>query len=109
MSQGGKWTLRTQRPAGRRFNYTEGMFRWGIFLVAAASFSADSRIVLREGWTLSPNGGASHRIPVPSTVFSELVEAKVYPDPYFGTNLRGVPDAPFRRSWWYRTEFKMPA
>ena len=63
---------------------------------------------------------------VPSTVFSALVKDRVYPDPYVGTNLRSVPgvsyavftnfsevamppDSPFRHSWWYRTEFEVPA
>lgn len=63
---------------------------------------------------------------VPSTVLSALVEDRVYLDPYFGMNLRTFPgttypvygdfanimmppDSPFRHSWWYRTEFKVPA
>ena len=62
---------------------------------------------------------------LPSTVLSALVEDKVYPDPYIGTNLRSVPgttypifedfsnikmppNSPFRQSWWFRTEFKLP-
>ncbi len=62
---------------------------------------------------------------LPSTVMSALVEDKVYPDPYTGVNLRSVPgttypifedfsnvpmppSSPFRQSWWYRTEFKLP-
>ncbi|MGA2572234.1 MAG: sugar-binding domain-containing protein [Terracidiphilus sp.] len=62
---------------------------------------------------------------VPSTVLSALVEQHVYPDPYVGMNLRSIPgtsypifanfselrmppDSPFRHSWWYRTEFKLP-
>jgi exo-1,4-beta-D-glucosaminidase len=62
---------------------------------------------------------------VPSTVISALVEDKVYPDPYTGMNLRSIPGttypifedfsnipmppgSPFRQSWWYRTEFKLP-
>jgi exo-1,4-beta-D-glucosaminidase len=57
---------------------------------------------------------------------SALVEDKVYPDPYVGMNLRSIPgtnyaifedfsnvqmppSSPFRQSWWYRTEFKLPA
>jgi exo-1,4-beta-D-glucosaminidase len=61
----------------------------------------------------------------PSTVMSALVEDKVYPDPYTGMNLRSIPGttypifedfsiipmpptSPFRQSWWYRTEFKLP-
>jgi len=63
---------------------------------------------------------------VPSTVVGTLVENKVYPDPFFGMNLRLMPgckypiganfsllpmpeDSPFRNSWWYRTEFRLPA
>ncbi len=63
---------------------------------------------------------------VPSTVLAALVAAKVYPDPYFGMNLRRIPGAsypigrnfaklpmppesPFRSAWWFRTEFELPA
>jgi len=63
---------------------------------------------------------------VPSTVAGTLVDDKVYPDPFVGMNLRTMPgcsypiganfsllpmpeDSPFRVSWWYRTEFKLPA
>jgi len=62
---------------------------------------------------------------VPSTVLSALVEQHVYPDPDVGMNLRSIPgtsypifenlselrmppESPFRHSWWYRTEFKLP-
>jgi exo-1,4-beta-D-glucosaminidase len=67
-----------------------------------------------------------YRATVPTTVFNALVEQHCYPDPYVGMNLRTVPgttypmyrnfsnfpmppDSPFRHSWWYRTEFKLPA
>jgi exo-1,4-beta-D-glucosaminidase len=63
---------------------------------------------------------------IPSTVVGALVRNKVYPDPYFGMNLRSIPgtsygigmnfanmpmpeDSPFRQPWWYRSEFKLPA
>ena len=63
---------------------------------------------------------------VPSTVVGTLVDDKVYPDPFVGMNLRLIPgcsypigsnfslrpmpeDSPFRSSWWYRTEFQLPA
>jgi exo-1,4-beta-D-glucosaminidase len=63
---------------------------------------------------------------VPSTVVGTLVEDKLYPDPLAGMNLRMIPgcsypiganfslrpmpaDSPFRVSWWYRTEFQLPA
>jgi exo-1,4-beta-D-glucosaminidase len=67
-----------------------------------------------------------HRTQVPSTVLASLVADKTYPDPYFAMNLRSIPgttypiatnfahepvpdDSPFKCSWWYRTEFLLPA
>jgi exo-1,4-beta-D-glucosaminidase len=66
------------------------------------------------------------RARVPSTVLAALVADKTYPDPYFAMNLRAIPgttypiatnfahqpvpdDSPFKCSWWYRTEFFLPA
>jgi exo-1,4-beta-D-glucosaminidase len=63
---------------------------------------------------------------VPSTVLGALIEGRVYPDPYNGMALRSIPgtsypigfnfsnanmppDSPFRKPWWYRTEFSVPA
>lgn len=58
---------------------------------------------------------------VPSTVLGILVENKVYPDPYFGTNIESIPgytssrraempdDSPFKVAWWYRTVFSLPS
>jgi exo-1,4-beta-D-glucosaminidase len=62
---------------------------------------------------------------VPSTVLAAQTANKVFPDPYFGTNLRNIPgtsypigqnfsnlpmpqDSPYRCGWWYRTEFNAP-
>jgi exo-1,4-beta-D-glucosaminidase len=62
---------------------------------------------------------------VPSTVLGVLTADKVYPDPYYGMNLRSIPgttypvgtnfsnsetppDSPFGVSWWYRKEFSPP-
>jgi exo-1,4-beta-D-glucosaminidase len=59
---------------------------------------------------------------VPSTIVGVLLENKVYPDPFFGMNLRSIPgttyriatnfsnsemraDSPFRGGWWYRRQF----
>jgi exo-1,4-beta-D-glucosaminidase len=67
-----------------------------------------------------------YAVQVPTTVTAALVKQKVYPDPYFGMNLRSFPgvsypaganfsilemnsDSPFAVSWWYRTEFTLPA
>src|SRR5579871_4810941 len=37
-----------------------------------------------------------YRSAVPSTVVNALVENKVYPDPYFGMNLRSIPGTSYR-------------
>jgi exo-1,4-beta-D-glucosaminidase len=63
---------------------------------------------------------------VPTTVVAALVRDKIYPDPFFGMNLRSIPgtsyrigvnfsnvampeDSPFAVPWWYRREFVLPA
>jgi len=67
-----------------------------------------------------------HRTNLPNTVVGALVDDKTYPDPTYGTNLKSLPgmgyssktffalqempkDSPFRCSWWFRTEFSVPA
>src|SRR5256885_3567459 len=67
-----------------------------------------------------------HHTDIPSTVVGALVTDKTYPDPNYGTNLKSLPgmdystktffanqdmpkDSPFRCSWWFRTEFSLPA
>jgi len=64
-----------------------------------------------EGW---------HPVTVPTTVLAALVENGVYPDPYYGLNLKSIPgykegrwlampkDSPFYVPWWYRTEVALP-
>ncbi len=82
-----------------------------------------------KGEALSKPGYAAqgwYSVTVPNTVVGALVENGTYPDPYFGMNLRKIPgttypigerftllptpaDSPFKPSWWYRTEFTVPA
>ena len=119
--------------------------RYGIVFAIAVSTLASGqglRIDLHEGWRIQSsakvtgNGDeistAKYRprdwypADIPSTVIATLVKNHVYPDPYFGMNLRSIPgtkygigmnfanmampeDSPFRPSWWYRTEFQVPA
>ncbi len=62
---------------------------------------------------------------VPGTVLGSQVAARVFPDPFFGMNLRKIPGtdyplgkifgyfpmsskSPYHCSWWYRTEFTSP-
>jgi exo-1,4-beta-D-glucosaminidase len=107
----------------------------------ARAQTGEQRSLLKDGWAIQssakvPNKGADISQPgfptgswysttVPSTVVAALVDNHVYPDPYFGMNLRQFPgmnykigsnfsneemskDSPFRVSWWYRTEFTAP-
>jgi exo-1,4-beta-D-glucosaminidase len=105
-------------------------------LASSAEFMG--RILLNEDWQLQssakiPVGGEAistarfkatdwHPATVPSTVVGCLVEAGMYPDPFFGTNLLAIPstvwprgsrtnagDNPFSVSWWYRKEFRATA
>jgi exo-1,4-beta-D-glucosaminidase len=101
---------------------SEVVLRAGWMLESACQVRATGEQISRpgfrtEGW---------HVVTVPSTVVAALVADKTFPDPYFGTNLRSIPGAsyplgqnfallampkgsPFRCSWWYRTEFRLPA
>lgn len=83
----------------------------------------ENKLFLSEGWTIqssnlvNENGSIiSTRVfspvgwfpaSVPSTILAALVENGAYPDPYFGMNLKSIPDLT-GSSWWYRTEFVLP-
>lgn len=112
------------------------------FLAAAASMTAENTIPLRENWQLlsackvTDSGetistttfktDAWLKTSVPSTVLAAQVKAGIFPDPYFGDNLRKIPgtsypighnfanlpmpaDSPYACGWWYRREFTVPA
>src|SRR5262249_22868400 len=99
-------------------------------------------LALRAGWTmqssckveakgavLSSPGFDSrgwYKVSVPTTVVAALVKDGVYPDPYFGMNLRSLPgvdypiggtflslrtpqDSPYIMPWWFRKEFVIPS
>lgn len=106
-----------------------------------AAGNPNSKLALKEGWVIQssalvPERGETlstakfipkdwHPASIPSTVLAALVQNNIYPDPYFGMNLRSIPgtsypigqnfsnlpmppDSPFRPSWWYRTQFRLP-
>lgn len=115
-----------------------GIFLAGVFTTSTAQTQSElqgnwsiqsSGEVHADGAAISSVGFATNNwypAKVPSTVLSALVEDQVYPDPYTGMNLRSIPGttypifedfsnllmppaSPFRQSWWYRTEFNLPA
>jgi exo-1,4-beta-D-glucosaminidase len=118
-----------------------------IFIIFLISFSLflscvnqnninSNKILLADDWMLQSSAeikekGKSLSLPefnpkgwyptsVPTTVLAALIENEVYPDPYFGDNLKSIPgyrdgrwlamhrDSPFYPSWWYRNEFEIP-
>ncbi len=107
-----------------------------------AGLHGEAALSLRDDWTLQSSCKVAergetlstpafrpkdwYRVTVPTTVVAALVEHKVYPDPFFGMNLRSFPgvtypiganfsniamqqDSPFLVPWWYRKEFVLPA
>ncbi len=115
------------------------------FLLAAGIFSTavlcqttkSEKILLRDNWAIQSSTEIKaegktisssafepvkwYPATVPSTVLGTLVENKVYPDPYFGTNIESIPgytasrraempeNSPFKVAWWYRTVFSLPS
>lgn len=83
---------------------------------------ASSTEVGLDGAVLSSEGyDDSKWVParVPGTVFGALVDAKLFDDPFYGTNLQRIPgwtlsflpmpeDSPYAVPWWWRTEFDLP-
>jgi exo-1,4-beta-D-glucosaminidase len=111
-------------------------------LALAPMLRAGTVTPLHEGWqlqsacklqatgdTIATNGFQPEgwvKTVVPSTVLASQASAGVFPDPYYGMNLRQIPgttypigrvfaqmpmaqDSPYRCGWWYRTEFTAPA
>ncbi len=110
-------------------------------LLLCSALPAAEKIVLRQGWAIQSSADVReagdtvstagfeprgwYPATLPSTVLSALVADQVYPDPYFGMNLRSIPgasyrvsanfsniamppDSPFRHAWWYRAKFELP-
>ena len=113
-----------------------------VIAVLPCSLAAETRTPLHDDWQLQSAckvtaDGASIsalqfptvewlKTSVPSTVLAAQVKAGVFPDPYFGTNLRQIPgtsypighnfsnlpmpaDSPYACGWWYRKQFDAPA
>ena len=107
----------------------------------ASTHPTEARLMLHEGWSLqtsakveakpevisTPQFAAKGWMPVtvPTTVVAAQVKDKIFPDPYFGMNLRSLPgvnypiggnfsnipmapDSPYAVSWWYRKTFAVP-
>jgi exo-1,4-beta-D-glucosaminidase len=106
----------SDKSRGEKVNLQSGWALQSSCQVSASGEQISAAGFKTDGW---------HSTDVPSTVVAALVADKTYPDPYYGMNLRDIPgttypvgknfsllpmptDSPFRCSWWYRTEFKLP-
>jgi exo-1,4-beta-D-glucosaminidase len=95
--------------------------REGWQLESACKLQATGETIATEGF----QAGGWLKTAVPSTVLASQATAGLFPDPYYGMNLRQIPgttypighlfanlpmaqDSPYRCGWWYRTEFTAP-
>ena len=64
-------------------------------------------------WAQAPGPSSPdwYRATVPGTVLTTLVNNNIYPEPTYGENNRPntIPESLCRTSYWYRTEFNVPA
>src|SRR5580698_10284744 len=115
--------------------------RWLWLILLLSPFSHAASVPLPNSWKLQSGcvmkssgeqisqadfraTGWIHAV-VPGTVLGSQVAAGVFPDPFFGMNLRKIPgtdypigkifgylpmseNSPYRCPWWYRTEFTSP-
>ncbi|MBD8699648.1 beta galactosidase jelly roll domain-containing protein [Sphingomonas sp. CFBP 13714] len=74
-------------------------------LVAAPTVAANGAAISQPGF----DARSWHAATVPGTVLTTLVDRGVYPDPTIGLNNMAIPESLSRQSWWYRSEFTLPA
>ena len=112
-----------------------------VFGLLSMPLMAEKKTPLHDDWTLQSACKATEtgdaisaqqysttgwlKTSVPSTVLAAQVKAGVFPDPYFGDNLRKIPgttypvgknfanlpmdaNSPYACAWWYRKEFAAP-
>ena len=82
-------------------------------LQSSAVIEANAKSISSVGY----NSENWYKVDIPKTVLAAMAEAGVYPDPYFGSNLKSIPgyrdgrwlamlkDSPFYPNWWYRKSF----
>jgi exo-1,4-beta-D-glucosaminidase len=84
---------------------------------------SQNRRLLSAGWMIQASSDVKHAgdeiskpgldtggwysASVPATVLATLVENGVYRNPYFGMNLKKISSRPYKKPWWYRTQFQL--
>lgn len=81
-------------------------------VIKADSKTISSKNFKTENW---------YKTDVPKTVLAVLADHEIYPDPYYGINLKNIPgyregrwlsmlkNSPFYPTWWYRKNFNVPS
>jgi exo-1,4-beta-D-glucosaminidase len=93
---------RPQPPGSQEIELAEG---WK--LVSSTTLKADGAAISTAGYD---DGAWVPVSKMPATVLEILQEAGIYPNLYFGKNLRTeVPQDLYQQDWWYRTTFTAPA
>jgi exo-1,4-beta-D-glucosaminidase len=101
--------------------------RWKLLLERGWNIQSSEKVQQKGDVISKPNFQPRgwYAATIPSTVVGTLVDNKVFPEPFFGMNLRQIPgcsypigtnfsnlpmpeDSPFRVSWWYQTSFSLP-
>lgn len=96
-----------------------------LFIVAssALSFSQTTQETI-GGWQMQDSAKVTAAAPVvstasfhpdnwysatvPGTILTTLVNNKVYPEPLYGENMRGIPESLNKTNYWYRTSVAVP-
>lgn len=73
----------------------------GWTLQAAAKVEADGQALSQPGF----QGSGWLPTEVPATVMAALVRNGIHKDPFYDRNLETISPEPFKKAWWYRTEF----
>ncbi|MEA2015506.1 MAG: glycoside hydrolase family 2 protein [Actinomycetota bacterium] len=94
------------------------LLRKNWFLISSDDINESGEAISRSGYSVNKWCETE----IPNTVISALTEKNIYGDPYYGLNMTKIDgykkrrdinfslqpkpkDSPFRKSWWYRTEF----
>ena len=118
-------TLSNQFLKGMRRLMSVGKIVFGVLMLQASMAFAQQGAVTVGGWTLQDVAKVSaapavvaaagfkpegwYAATVPGTVLTTLVDNKVYPEPLYGENMRGIPESLNKTSYWYRTTVMVPA
>ncbi|MEV4106610.1 fibronectin type III domain-containing protein [Nonomuraea sp. NPDC049695] len=75
----------------------------GYKIQSSAKVSDSGAVISTPGYA----AGGWYAVGPRSTVLAGLLQANVYPDPFYSTNMQSIPTADFDVPWWYRSDFTL--